>query len=72
MSETGTSGARKLDYYLPWELWGGIAGIAILVCWMRQNGMSIGISLIYLGLYFLIALSITRLRAEVEPPTHEM
>ncbi len=54
------------------SLWGGIAGIAILVFWMRQNGMSIGISLIYLGLYFLIALSITRLRAEVEPPTHEM
>ena len=72
MSKIGTSAARKLDYYLPWELWGGIAGIAILVFWMRRGGMSIGISLIYLGFYFLIALSITRLRAEVGPPTHEM
>ncbi len=53
MSETGTSVTRKLDYYLPWELWGGIAGIVILVFWMRKGGMSIGISLIYLGLYFL-------------------
>jgi len=55
-----------------WAFTGMLLGTTFLVFWMQRAGMSFGVCLLYLGLYLIIGVSITRLRAEVGPPTHEM
>ncbi|MCS5611469.1 MAG: hypothetical protein NZ961_13690 [Candidatus Poribacteria bacterium] len=55
-----------------WAILGFVAGFSFLTFWMMRAGMSFGVILAYLLIYFTIALAITRIRAELGPPTHEM
>jgi len=47
-------------------------GVVFLVFFARQAGMAMWAALLYFALYFTLGLSITRIRAELGPPTHEM
>jgi len=55
-----------------WAILGFVAGFSFLTFWMMRARMSVEIILAYLLIYFTIALAITRIRAELGPPTHEM
>ena len=46
---------------------GGFIGFFCL-----QAGMSLGVILAYFGFFFLLSIGITRIRAELGPPAHEM
>lgn len=45
---------------------------AYVIFWCIKAGMTIGIILFYFGFYFAISFAITRVRAEIGPPAHEM
>ncbi|MFQ6098510.1 MAG: DUF6785 family protein, partial [Armatimonadota bacterium] len=47
-------------------------GAVFLVIFSAQLGMSVWVSPLFFSLYFLIALSVTRIRAELGPPAHDL
>jgi len=51
---------------------GFIAGIILLSVFSWFAGMSIIVALAFFGLYFIIILAATRMRAELGPPTHDL
>lgn len=51
---------------------GAIAGLVILATFMRAIGMSPVITLVAFALYFILATVVTRIRAELGPPVHDM
>jgi len=53
-------------------LWGGLAGFVILVVFVVQAGMPVWAAVAFFVLYFLIALCITRMRAQSGPPVHDL
>ena len=55
-----------------WPLAGLIGGILFLFIFTNHAGMAIWLIALYFAIYYLLALGITRVRAEVGPPTHEM
>ncbi len=58
------------DYRLP--LIGLFAGVLFLFIFSNYGGMVVWMIALYFLIYYLLALGITRVRAEVGPPTHEM
>jgi hypothetical protein len=51
----------------------GIAlGMGFLTWFCLRAGMTLGIVLMYFGFFFLLSVGITRIRAELGPPAHEM
>ena len=58
------------NYWFP--LIGLIAGILFIFIFSGYGGMAFWMIAIYFLIYYLLALGITRVRAEVGPPTHEM
>lgn len=63
--QNGTDGNR-------WAVFGLIGGLTFLIIFSYQGGMAVWTALIYFLLYYLFAIGISRIRAEVGPPTHEM
>ena len=55
-----------------WAILGIVGGIAFLVLFSYKAGMSIWIAIIYFIIYFIISIAITRIRAELGPPAHEL
>ena len=55
-----------------WALFGLVGGLVFLAVFSYQGGMAIWTAAIYFLIYYLLAISISRIRAEVGPPTHEM
>ena len=55
-----------------WPLAGLIGGVLFLFIFSNHAGMAIWLIALYFTIYYLLALGITRVRAEVGPPTHEM
>ena len=55
-----------------WPLAGLIGGVLFLFIFSHRGGMAIWMIALYFAIYYLLALGITRVRAEVGPPTHEM
>jgi len=55
-----------------WAVFGLIGGLAFLAVFSYQGGMALWTAALYFLIYYLLALSISRIRAEVGPPTHEM
>ena len=55
-----------------WVFAGLVAGILFLFIFSGYGGMAIWMIALYFLIYYLLALGITRVRAEVGPPTHEM
>ena len=55
-----------------WPLAGLIGGVLFLFFFSNRAGMAVWMIALYFVIYYLLALGITRVRAEVGPPTHEM
>ena len=55
-----------------WAVLGLVGGLIFLVAFSYQGGMVLWTAILYFLIYYLLAISITRIRAEVGPPTHEM
>jgi|YNPNPStandDraft_1061719.scaffolds.fasta_scaffold10160_2 hypothetical protein len=53
-------------------LWGLILGLAWLVWFSRWIGMGYGLATAFFVLYFGLALIITKIRAELGPPVHDL
>lgn len=53
-------------------LLGILAGSGFLTWFCLKAGMSLSIILMYFGFFFLLSVGITRIRAELGPPAHEM
>ena len=51
---------------------GFIISFALLVFFMNRAGMSWWFAASYLAIFFLFSIAITRMRAELGPPTHEL
>jgi hypothetical protein len=51
---------------------GMIVGMLFLVFFCLKAGMSLWVVLVFFFLYFAISIAITRMRAELGPPTHEL
>jgi len=49
-----------------------IAGIIFLAFFCFRAGMSIWVFILFFGFYFLLVFALTRLRAELGPPVHEL
>ena len=47
-------------------------GLALLVCFARSFGASTWLVLVYLAIFFLLAVAVTRVRAEVGPPSNDV
>jgi uncharacterized membrane protein len=52
--------------------WGVVIGFALLVAFLIQAGMPLWTSAAFFVLYYLIALCITRMRAQFGPPVHDL
>ena len=64
---------RKTDdglYYL--AVFGMIFGTSIMVLFWYKAGLSPWVAIIYFVTYFILCLGMTRMRAELGPPTHEL
>ncbi|RKU27615.1 hypothetical protein C6499_11425 [Candidatus Poribacteria bacterium] len=71
-SENGDATSRNEPFQYRTALLGILIGTAILVFIFQQAGMSVGILLAFLCLYFLMSIAITYARAAVGVPYHEV
>jgi hypothetical protein len=53
-------------------VFGLLGGLAFLLIFSYQAGMAVWIGVLFFLLYYLLAISLSRIRAEVGPPTHEL
>ncbi len=51
---------------------GILLGMTFLTLFCLRAGMSLTVILIYFGFFFLLSIGLTRIRAELGPPAHEM
>lgn len=51
---------------------GLLIGFGVMFAFCVRSGMSLWLPPIYLGLFFLLSIGITRIRAELGPPAHEL
>lgn len=51
---------------------GAAAGLVVLMAIVVQGGLSFLVALAFFGIYYLIALCVTRMRAQFGPPTHDL
>lgn len=51
---------------------GAIIGFALLVAFSYKAGMTLWVAVLFFALYFAISISITRLRAELGAPVHDL
>ena len=73
VSSTGNLTAEMRDSTnYRWPVAGLVAGILFLFIFSGYGGMAVWMIALYFLIYYLLALGITRVRAEVGPPTHEM
>ena len=57
-------------YYL--AVFGMIFGTGLMVLFWYQAGLSPWVAITYFLIYFVICIGMTRMRAELGPPTHEL
>ena len=55
-----------------WAVWGMICGILCVVLFGYKAGASLWSVLVFFGIYFLMAISLTKVRAGLGPPMHEV
>jgi hypothetical protein len=55
-----------------WALAGAVAGTAALAWFFASAGVSPGLAVGGIGLYLAISVSVTRMRAELGPPAHDL
>ncbi|MCX7598610.1 MAG: hypothetical protein N2512_07040 [Armatimonadetes bacterium] len=51
---------------------GATAGVLVLIAIVVHGGLPVGVALAFFAIYYLIALCVTRMRAQFGPPTHDM
>ena len=51
---------------------GAVLGMAFIVAFWFHAGLSPWVALAYFSIYFLLCIAMTRMRAELGPPTHEL
>ena len=61
-----------VDTNYRWPVLGLLGGILFLFIFSYRGGMALWMVGLYFLVYYFLALGITRVRAEVGPPTHEM
>ena len=67
---TGEDANEPVSYRF--ALWGIIVGLALLFIFSKRIGMSFWLIPIFFGIYFIIVLVLTRMRAEQGFPVHAM
>jgi hypothetical protein len=55
-----------------WAFFGALGGMVFLLAFVVRAGMSLGVALAFFGLYFAIVVMITRIRAELGFPVHDL
>ena len=55
-----------------WAVLGLIGGVIFLFIFSSRGGMALWTAVLYFLIYYLLAMGITRVRAEAGPPAHEM
>jgi hypothetical protein len=55
-----------------WAVLGIILGMTFLLLFSFKAGMSIWVAVIYFAIYFILSIAMTRMRAELGPPAHEL
>jgi len=53
-------------------VWGALVGFAWILVFCRLAGLSLWVAFLYFLIYFLYVIAMTRMRAELGPPTHEL
>ena len=54
-----------------WAVSGLVVGLIFLMVFSNRGGMAIWMAALYFLIYYLLSIGISRIRAEVGPPTHE-
>jgi hypothetical protein len=67
----GRDGVRE-TFGPSWSALGAIGGMVALTLFFVQAGMSVWLAVLAWGVYWLIALAVTRMRAELGPPAHDL
>ncbi len=55
-----------------WAVFGIVAGVMLLIIFCAKAGVTAWVAFIIFAFYLLISLAITRMRAELGPPSHEL
>jgi len=55
-----------------WALLGAAVGLVVLLAFSAKGGMALWTAGLYFCIYYLLSMSVTRVRAEVGPPTNEV
>jgi hypothetical protein len=69
--ETTLSDAREPLHFRT-AVWGALGGFLFLVMFSHYAGLPVWLAVIFFLIYFAIAISVTRMRAELGPPTHDL
>jgi len=69
-SELREEGEEAFSYRL--AVWGGLAGLGYLYWLLSRGGVQAWVVASFLAIYFLMSLVISRLRAQLGPPTHQL
>ncbi len=74
---TSVLGEREVDdsgepMPYPWAMIGAVGGIAALVIFCQQAKMSLAPALAFIILYLLISIAVSRIRAELGSPVHDL
>lgn len=64
------SAHEPMSYSL--AVWVLIVGAVFLMLYSAALGMWVWLALLFFGIYFLISLAVTRIRAELGPPAHDL
>jgi len=68
----GMSGADEEPMSYRLALLGAICGFGLLVLFGFEMGISVWVGIIFFGIYFVLSIAITRMRAELGPLVHEL
>ena len=55
-----------------WAIWGIVGGVLFLIFFAVKAGFSLWVFLLFIAIYFLMAISLTKVRAGLGPPMHEV
>ncbi|MBM3497267.1 MAG: hypothetical protein FJX74_01230 [Armatimonadetes bacterium] len=55
-----------------WAVWGLLAGAAFMLIFSYYIRMSLWIAVVFFACYWMVSLAVTRVRAELGPPAHDL
>lgn len=70
----GRAPAEDADEPLPFRVavFGALGGFVFLIAFAAVAGLPVWLGVAFFGIYFAIAIAVTRMRAELGPPTHDL